>query len=166
MPSLDEIRVSIETRIKELRSEMSSLQAARAALHDSGAPGDRSARVSHGNASPRQPRTPATRASRPSAARPQGRSRRPSSTERKPSVPVAGRLESLLGQSDGGLSASAIAEQVGARDAQVRQLLQELSAGGRVRRTGIGRGTRWLLVTDDDRVAQRAAELAKLARSK
>jgi DNA-binding IclR family transcriptional regulator len=79
---------------------------------------------------------------------------------------MAGRLESLLGESDGGLSASAIAEQVGARDARVRQLLQELSAAGRVRRTGTGRGTRWLLVTDDDRVAQRAAELAKLARSK
>jgi hypothetical protein len=46
----------------------------------------------------------------------------------------------------------------------VLSLLRELEAAGRVRRTGQRRSTRWHAFTDEDRIRERAAQLA--ARSK
>ncbi len=80
---------------------------------------------------------------------------------------LAGKLEAMLRDSDGGLSVAAISERAGARDDQVRDLLRRLCAStDRVRRTGVGRGTRWRLVTDEDRIAERVAELERLNASK
>jgi len=39
--------------------------------------------------------------------------------------------------------------------------LRELGASGKVRRTGSRRSTPWLLITDEDRIALRAAELER-----
>ena len=43
---------------------------------------------------------------------------------------------------------------------QVFALLRQLENDNQIRRTGQGRGTRWHLITDEDRVAARAAEIA------
>ncbi|MGH2859405.1 MAG: FaeA/PapI family transcriptional regulator [Solirubrobacteraceae bacterium] len=76
---------------------------------------------------------------------------------------MAGKLEAMLEDADDGLSASTIAERGNARAGQVRALLRELESSGQVRRTGAGRGVRWRLVTDEERIAQRTAELERLA---
>jgi DNA-binding GntR family transcriptional regulator len=69
-------------------------------------------------------------------------------------------LTELLGRSGAGLSAPALAKQTTASVDQIRGLLKDLEAAGKVRRTGHRRGTRWHVITDEDWIAQRAAELA------
>ncbi len=78
----------------------------------------------------------------------------------------AGTLETMLRDAEDGLNAVAIAKQARARDTQVRDLLRELERTGRVRRTGAGRGSRWRLITDEERIAERAAELDALSAPK
>ncbi len=75
----------------------------------------------------------------------------------------AGRLELLLSE-NGGLTTSVLAERTNGDRDQVLNLLRELEAAGRIRRTGQRRSTRWHAVTDEDRIRERAADLA--ARSK
>jgi len=75
----------------------------------------------------------------------------------------AGRLELLLSE-NGGLTTSVLAERANGNRDQVLTLLRELEAAGRVRRTGQRRSTRWHAITDEDRIRQRAAELAARSR--
>jgi DNA-binding IclR family transcriptional regulator len=77
----------------------------------------------------------------------------------------AGRLESLLSE-NGGLTTSALAERTNGNRDQVLTLLRELEAAGRIRRTGQRRSTRWHAITDEDRIRERAAELAARSRRK
>jgi hypothetical protein len=63
-----------------------------------------------------------------------------------------------------GLSASASADEVGADYQATLRLLRDLEAAGQIRREGTRRSTRWRLITDDDRIAARAAELERLVR--
>jgi hypothetical protein len=81
-------------------------------------------------------------------------------------VLLADKLETMLRDADDGLNAVSIAKQASARDAQVRGLLRELESTGRVRRTGAGRASRWRLITDEQRIAERAAELEALSAPK
>jgi DNA-binding IclR family transcriptional regulator len=74
---------------------------------------------------------------------------------------AAGKLELLLSKADG-VTTSELAEQANGDRDQVLVLLRELEAAGRVRRSGQRRGTRWHAITDEDRIQQRAAELAAL----
>jgi hypothetical protein len=67
----------------------------------------------------------------------------------------------LLGDTSAGLSANAIAEQTGAGYNPTLKLLRELEAAGQVRRSGSRRTTVWRLITDEDRIAERAAELER-----
>ncbi len=76
---------------------------------------------------------------------------------------TAAAIEQLLSGRDTGLSARAIAEQTSADYARTLSLLRELQASGQVRREGSRRTTAWRLITDEDRIAQRAAELERLA---
>ena len=69
-------------------------------------------------------------------------------------------LEELLGKTTDGLSAAAIAKETSSPPDQIRALLKNLETAGKVRRTGQRRGTRWRVVTDEDWIAERAAELA------
>ncbi|OAI40063.1 hypothetical protein AYO39_00185 [Actinobacteria bacterium SCGC AG-212-D09] len=69
----------------------------------------------------------------------------------------------MLAESEG-LTTTAIAKEAGAERDQVLALLRDLEAAGRVRRTGERRGTRWHAITDDDRIKERAAELAGRSR--
>jgi hypothetical protein len=75
----------------------------------------------------------------------------------------AAAVEQLLSGRDTGLSARAIAERATADYAATLALLLELEAAGQVRREGSRRTTAWRLITDEDRIAQRAAELERLA---
>lgn len=71
--------------------------------------------------------------------------------------------ERILAQSDG-LTTGALAERAGADRDQVLALLRDLEAARRVRRTGQRRATRWHAITDEDRISERAAELAARSR--
>ncbi|MGA2929086.1 MAG: hypothetical protein ABSG43_24475 [Solirubrobacteraceae bacterium] len=139
MTFIEQLHQSIANRLQELRSEISKIEDAYRALNN-GAAKPQAKAHSNGN---RRPSQPAARKPRPAS-----------------KVMRAEQLEQLLGESSDGLSTSVIAQRGGAVPAQVLALLRELEQAGRVRRTGERRGTRWHLVTDEDRIAQRAAELA------
>jgi hypothetical protein len=194
MPSSEQIRESIEARLGELRSEMTSLEGARAALQTNGASRARSSpagaagdavrkrkrrrsstSASEANATVTQADPPPGPTATPAPSKPStkaaARSRKPRmptggkpTTRRKPvAVLLAGKLEAMLRGAEDGLNAVAIAKQASARDTQVRGLLRELESADRVRRTGAGRASRWRLITDEDRIAERTAELESLS---
>jgi hypothetical protein len=193
MPSSEQIRESIEVRLGELRSEETSLKAARTALRTNGAPRARSrptgpaartarrrpstptsdAAATATNAAPAPEPTPPPASSEPSA-KTSVRARKsrtpaegePTTRRKRATVLLAGKLETMLGNAEDGLNAVSIAKQASARDAQVRGLLGELESAGRVRRTGTGRASRWRLITDEERIAERTAELEALSTPK
>jgi hypothetical protein len=74
-------------------------------------------------------------------------------------------LIALLTDSEG-LSTRELAARSGGASAQILRLLREQEARGDMRRSGAGAATRWHLVTDEDRIAARAAELAAQSSSK
>lgn len=188
----EEIRQSIEARLVEVRSEISSLQAARSALSDrrpatprvaAAAAPKRTNNRSHSSSAPSATNaaSPAKGAEgTPLAASPSAakrveakagtvarapRERKPTAIK-APQVLLAGKLAAMLQDADGSLSASVITKRGNARVGQVRALLRELESSGQVRRTGAGRAVRWRLVTDEERVAERAAELERLSARK
>lgn len=138
MSTIPELDRSIRERLQELRAEIDQLEAARARLTMNGA---------------------ATDGSRATRRRPARAPR----TKPKTEALTAGKLEQMLAVADG-LTTSAISEETNATPNRVRTLLRELETLGRVRRSGQRRGTRWHLVTDEDRIAIRAAELEKLSK--
>jgi hypothetical protein len=83
--------------------------------------------------------------------------RRPRRTTRKLDGET---LESMLKGAGDGLSAVAIATAASAGYNQVLELLRELERAGTVKRTGTRRTSLWRLITDEERIAARAAELA------
>ncbi len=146
---------SIENRLRELNQEIDTLTAARSALDGretkpAERPRARSARPAPAAATP--PAADPTPARRTRAKR---RAKPRSGTE----VVPAGRLEALLSE-NGGLTTSALAEQTNGNRDQVLTLLRELETAGRIRRTGQRRSTRWHAITDEDRIRERAADLA------
>jgi hypothetical protein len=194
MSPLDQIRESIEARIAELKTEITALQAARAALHRerevsaAAAPSAvtesrrrRTAKAtSNGRGAASQKETgkaadaalavvgkPSTK---PAGQPPKPRARKQTKTAKsaKPvEVLLAGKLEAMLGEAEDGLSAITISKRSNASYNQVLELLRTLDSAGQVRRTGSRRTSRWRLVTDEERIAERAAELERrsLARS-
>jgi hypothetical protein len=86
-------------------------------------------------------------------------------TRRRPGRGAVGAetLERLLADTSAGLSAKAIAAQAGAGYDPTLKLLGELEAAGQVRRSGSRRSTVWRLITDEERIAERAAELELLS---
>jgi hypothetical protein len=142
MPSLEQIIDSIDARIEQLNSDITSLEDARSALAANGA---------------------ATAAPSPARRRAKPKRRRRQATARKPLT--AETAEHLLAERDG-LTTAAIAEQADADRDQVLLLLRELERTQRVRRTGQRRATRWHAITDEDRIRERAAELASRSRSR
>jgi hypothetical protein len=190
MSPLDQIRESIEARIAELTNEMAALQAARAALRDRSAVGATTiasttrVAVAQGRRTPKRARNGhsadvaaetgtgaganAPAATDEVAAKPTGRSPRARTrsqtkaarSERPVEVLLAGKLEAMLREAEGGLSAVAISERANAGYRQVLVLLRELESAGQVRRAGARRTSLWRLITDEERIAQRAAELA------
>ena len=152
MPPLDQIRQSIEARLSELKNEITTLQAARDALY-----AKRTA-----TAAP----APARQASAKAARRPaQPRRARatPARSEPRVEVLLADKLEAMLAQAPEGLSAITISKRANASYNQVRELLRECEGSGQVRRTGTRRTSLWQLITEEEQIAERAAELERLS---
>jgi hypothetical protein len=131
-PTIEDLLQSIDGRIRELNGEIASLQDALKALS------------SNGSSAPAP--KPGARRARKQASKP---------TE----VVPAGKLSQILADSDG-ISTPDLAKQANAESDQVLILLREMEVAGKVRRTGKRRGTRWHGITDEDRIQERAAELA------
>ena len=140
MTSIEDLIQSIDARIQEASGEIASLQNARSALVSN----DSRLRPS------RKPR--AKRTARPKAN---------SANE----VLLADNAERILSE-NGGLTTTALAKQASADRNQVLDLLRSLENAGRVRRTGQRRTTRWHAITDEDRIRERAAELASRSRQR
>jgi hypothetical protein len=163
MKTTEAIVDSIESRLRELNQEIETLTAARTALDGRedgpGAPVSATATSApaSGEAPPRGRRGTG-------AGRPRSR-RRTARAARATEVVPAGRLEALLSE-NGGLTTSALAERTNGDRDQVLTLLRELEAAGRIRRSGQRRSTRWHAITDEDRIRERAAELAARSRRK
>lgn len=137
MPFIDQLVDSIDARLRELSGEIASLEGARAAL------------AANGGAPAPAIKPVARRSARPTRAR--------------MIKPLAAENAERLLAEDGGLTAAALARRAGADRDQVLGLLRELERARRARRTGRGRGTRWHLMSEEDWVQERAAELARRA---
>jgi hypothetical protein len=150
MAFLQRLIEDIDARIREVTREIGSLEEARAALLTNGG-------VASADASPRPARQ----------ARPARRRARRGGSRRKRSGQVlrAEAAERILAESDG-LTTAALAKQAEADRDQVLALLRDLESAQRVRRTGQRRSTRWHAVTDEDRIQERAAELASRSGSR
>ena len=131
-----DIVTSIDQRLTEAKAEIAQLEGARTALINSEAP-----------AATPKPRRVARKAAKRKTARRNGE------------VVPAGKLTALLDGS-AGMSTSELAKATSGRPDQILALLRELEKTDQIRRTGERRGTRWHLITDEDRVAARAAEIA------
>jgi hypothetical protein len=92
-------------------------------------------------------------------------SRRRHRAPTKPSYEImpSGKLIALLADGDG-LSTRQLAAQSNADPSQVLALLKEQEEAGQVRRSGSRAATRWHAITDEDRIAARAAELEASSR--
>jgi hypothetical protein len=185
MSFLPELVCSIERRLDELAAEIASLEEARDALRTASPTADvAQARVTRPG---RRRATRSRTASVPESVAPTAgngavaaaavaaidvksntqkkrRRRRAKSAPRRPVAPMLppADLEQMLARAASGLSASEIALETDAGYSGVLKLLRELESSGRVRRTGSRRSTLWRLVTDDERIAERAAELERL----
>jgi DNA-binding transcriptional ArsR family regulator len=175
---------SLDARLAELTSEISTLQDRRAALQKQAVQAPRTTRSAtparRARGSTANPKTPAVTSALSAPAPNPGpatktaaksKSRAPSprrqtsassaSTRRaKLSLPDE-QLDRLLTEARSGLSAATIAERSGVAHSRVLARLRELEASGTVTRTGQRRSTLWRLVTDEDRIAERAAELER-----
>jgi len=186
MSYISALVASLDTRLDELAAEIVTLEDTRATLQrrtlaapstaaPKGATSKRPRRLTA------QTKTPGPKARRPATdPKPElavmaasGSWSRTSEPRRRASATTTPRsragssgcgeqLERLLADARSGLSAGAIAEQAGVGYSRVLSQLRELEAGGKVRRTGNRRSTLWLLITDEDRIAQRAADLERL----
>jgi hypothetical protein len=87
---------------------------------------------------------------------------RPPGFGRRAAVLTPEKLAEMLDASSEGMSAISISKESGAGYNQVLGLLRELEASGTIRRTGMRRTSLWRLVTDEERIAERAAELERL----
>jgi len=164
MPDIPQLVAAIDGRLAEISAEMSALGAAKAELT---APRGLTP-------PPRQPERALRRrvSERIEARRDAGGRATPQRSTRKRTTTVtpprsggavgAETVERLLADTPAGLSANAVAKQAGAGYSATLKLLHELAAVGRVRRSGSRRSTVWHLITDEDRIAQRAAELERL----
>jgi hypothetical protein len=100
------------------------------------------------------------------ARRPRNRARPRRAGSGAVEVLLAGKLEAMLRESEAGLSAITISKRSNAGYSQVLGLLRDLEGTGQVRRSGTRRTSLWRLVTDEERIAERAAELEALSAAK
>jgi hypothetical protein len=191
MPDIPQLVAAIESRLADIAAEISALEAAKAELSaprtrgqapaittDATATGPRRGTARRRLTPSPQPPKPASggRARERVKAAPdvgspvtaQRSRRKPAATVTRPrsggAVGVE-RLEPLLADTPEGLSANTIAQRAGAGYNRTLKLLRELEAAGHVRRSGSRRSTVWRLITDEERIAERAAELERLRRA-
>lgn len=94
------------------------------------------------------------------AAKPAPAATKPTPRRRSRSL-APGQLEELLRESEDGLSRIALAIRTGVSEAKVRDRLRELERSGEARSLGSRRTSLWRLVSDEERIAERVAELAR-----
>jgi hypothetical protein len=143
--TISDIVTNIDQRIAAAQAELTDLTQARSALV--------TAPAASAPPKPRRARRPATR---PKTA-----------VKRAPKpayevVPV-GKLTALLTESQG-LSTREISRATNGDPRQVLTLLKDQETAGQFRRTGTRAATRWHVITDEDRIAARAAELTARSR--
>jgi hypothetical protein len=131
-----DIVTTIDQRLTEAKAEIAPLEVARTALI--GGPG---------------------LAVKPKPRRAPRKTTRRKAVRGSNDVVPAGKLTTLLDGS-AGMSTSELAKATNGRPDQVLALLRELEQADQVRRSGERRGTRWHLISDADRIAARAAEIA------
>jgi len=188
MSDIPQLLAEIDSRLAELAAEITVLEAAKAALDgprtDRRAPAGATNIPTTGSrrrpTGGRRPPPPAATAAGPSADTPapvsaasgDGSARTakrptrqlaptPTRRRRGGAAVRAETLERLLADTSAAMSANAIAEQTGAGYNPTLKLLRELEAAGQIRRSGARRTTVWRLITDEDRIAERAAELER-----
>ena len=188
MSDIPQLVAAIDCRLTELAAEISALESARAALGgvrtaERSPAGDANAVTSRSPARPRRGRRmgspvpsepvasgtgtePVTSVRHDGGAVSRKRSTRKAAAKRtrRPRAGMAvgaETLERVLATTSSGLSANVIAEQAGAGYTAILKLLHELEAAGEVRRSGSRRTTVWRLITDEERIAERAAELER-----
>jgi hypothetical protein len=125
-----DIVTNIDRRLADLHAEVAHLERARLALLNGSQPAQ----------------APKARRARSKPAAP------------KYEVVPAGKLTALLAGTHG-LRTAELAEATNGDPAQLLTLLKEQESAGEVRRTGTRAATRWQVITDEDRIAARAAEL-------
>ena len=99
------------------------------------------------------------------AAPPKARPTKPSPRSRRREL-EPGQIEALLRESEDGLSLVAMARRTGVSETKVGERLRTLQRSGEVRSSGPRRTSLWRLITDEERIAERAAELARASQSK
>jgi hypothetical protein len=188
MSDIPQLVAAIDGRLTELAAEISALESARAALDgartvERSPAGDANAVTSRSPARPRRPRRtgspvptepvasgtapePVTSVRHDGGAVNRKRSTRKAAAKRtrrqRAGMAVgAETLERVLANTSSGLSANVIAEEAGAGYTAILKLLHELEAAGEVRRSGSRRSTAWRMITDEERIAERAAELER-----
>jgi hypothetical protein len=190
MSDLDQIRESIEARIVELKDEITALEATRVALNAKRAgrttpapstkhPGRHRNPTAASNGSSTAAATETSDGAAPDVAsvaaqeaparspKPRRRTQTKSSkSQKRVEVLLAGKLEAMLREAEDGLSAVAIAKRSNAGYEQVLDLLRHLESTGQIRRTGSRRTSLWRLITDEERIAARVAELERLSIAK
>jgi hypothetical protein len=184
MSDIPQLLAAIDSRLADLAAEITVLETAKAALDGPRTTGRSPAGAM--TARSRRPRRPRrTPSPKPTEAAASGTTPEPvisvhedgSTTTPKRSTRKAAAkgtrprragvavgtetLERLLADTSAGLSANAIAERAGAGYNPTLTLLRELEAAGQVRRSGSRRSTVWRLITDEERIAERAAELER-----
>ncbi len=191
MSDIPQLIAAIDSRLAELAAEIAVLESAKAALDGPRSIGRSPAGPTDAATAPspsrprRRRRTPSPKPTEPAASgttpeqltsvhddgsttTPKRSTRKsPAKGTRQRRAGVAIRtetLERLLADTSAGLSANAIAEQAGAGYNPTLRLLRELEAAGQVRRSGSRRSTVWRLITDEERIAERAAELERRRR--
>ncbi len=87
------------------------------------------------------------------------RKRKPAARKPAKSVVPLEKLLKVVGENPG-LTTTSIAKQTGGDQSALLDLLKESEQKGEVRRQGQRRATSWYLITDEDRIAARAAEIA------
>lgn len=131
-----DIVTSIDQRLTEAKAEIAQLEGARQALINGDTPAAKpNARVVPRKTTPRK------------------------TVRRGNEVVPAGKLTALLDGS-AAMSTAELAKATNGRPDQILSLLRELEKADQIRRSGERRGTRWHLITDEDRIAARAAEIA------
>ena len=188
MSDIPQLVAVIDDRLTELAAEITALESAKAALDGARTVDPSPARAANAmtSRSPARPRRP-QRTGSPLPAEPaaSGAAPKPVTSVRHDAGAVSptrstgkaaakrtrrrrGRtavgaetLERLLANTSSGLSTNVIAEQAGAGYTAILKLLHELEAAGDVRRSGSRRSTLWRLITDEERIAARAAELER-----
>ena len=121
-----ELRAQLVRSIEQAESEVVALRSALAALDSS----DHSAKPG-----------PRARATQSRAAQPRATRRRRRGAAGTEVVP-AGKIESLLGRSDG-ITTAELARQTNGGHEQILSMLKELERAGKAHRSGTRRSTRW-----------------------